>query len=133
MGEKHHMTAIGSSGDACRAPQQRLDFGLEDLQLEGLGQVVICTGGISGEGIGGIAQVREHEDWDARGSVMAAEPGRQLEAVQLRHPHVSDDEVRYFFMDELEGFDPVAGLAHGVARPLEVATDHLLDHAVVVD
>src|SRR5260370_20585633 len=64
---------------------------------------------------------------------MAAEPGRQLEAVQLGHSHVSDDKVGYFLVDELQGFDAVACLAHGVARPLQVATDHLLDDAVVID
>jgi hypothetical protein len=56
-----------------------------------------------------------------------------LDTVQLGHAHVGDDHVRDAVVDELQGFDAVAGPADLVAPPFQKAADHLLDHAIVVD
>jgi len=67
------------------------------------------------------------------GAVVGAQPGGQLDPVELGHSNVGDDKVRDAIAYVLERLDPVAGLAHHIASPLQETTNHLLDHAIVVD
>jgi len=120
---------LGVSG----AAQHGLNLGFEDRQLEGLGQVIVGARRVTDESIGRFAHLGEHEDRYAGCAVVATKAVGQLEAVQLRHSNVGDDQVWDALVDQLERLDSVARLAHVVALSLEEAADHLLDHAVVVD
>jgi len=133
MCEENDFAPVGRRSCAGRPPQQRLHLGFEDLELEGLGQVVIGTGRVPGECVWRGAQLGEHQDRNAGCAVIAPQSRGKLDAVQLWHPHISDHQVRDLVAYELKRFDPIACVAHAKAPPLQKTANHLLDHAVVVD
>jgi hypothetical protein len=64
---------------------------------------------------------------------MCLDPPTDLEAVEARHVHVEQDEVRLAGRDRLKSFNPVPRLDDLVAQPIEVPFEKLAVRIDVVD
>jgi len=91
---------------ALHAPQQRPDARQQFLRAERLDQVVVRPRVQPGDAVLDLALGGEHEDGD--GIREAAQLGADLEAVELRHHDIEQDEVGLFFEGQAQ-----AGLAVG--------------------
>src|SRR5262245_25335294 len=102
------------------------------LRAERLADVIIRPGVEPALDVGLLAARSEQDDRHLARRFVLAETSRHLEAVQLRHHHVEDGEIRLRAPSELERLCAVTCLEHGVARALEAEDDQLEDVLVVV-
>src|SRR5207302_2712633 len=75
----------------------------------------------------------EHDDRDRPRAPALLDLPQRLPAVDLRHHHVEEDQVRLRLLDRGEALVGAAGLAYRVALQLEVDADELPDAPGVVD
>jgi len=76
---------------------------------------------------------RQHDDGEARGERIGAQPATQLNAVDARHHHVEQYEVRHALADDLQGFLAVVSDEHIEALEPQVDLDEAGDVDVIVD
>src|SRR5205085_4333621 len=75
----------------------------------------------------------EHDDGNRSDSVLFLYAAQHLPAVDLRHHHVEEDQIRRVVLDRLESLLGVARLDHRVALDLQVDPHDLADLRIVVD
>ena len=110
--------------------QDPLDAQHELGRREGLGEVVVGTGGQARDAI--VDQATRRQDDDRR-PIGPADRAQNGEAIHLRQHDVQDDEDRHLERDCRERTPAVGRLHHAIARPLEIRPHEADDLHVVVD
>ena len=108
-----------------------LDAGLQLVQIEGLGQVVVGAGLQKGNLVGG-GDARRDDD-DGQRAIGAADGAHDLLAGHAGQHEIGDNDVRALLAQKQETLGAREGLAAPVAATLQMRADHLVDRGVVLD
>ena len=116
-----------------RPAKEQLDLRGEHRELHRLRDVLVGPLRVAGEDVIGLLARRQHDDRQPRGRGFGAQAPGELEAVQVRHRDIGDQEVWPLLADLAEGLIPVGGGRDDVAMLLQERLDQLADLAFVVD
>jgi hypothetical protein len=113
------------------AAHQRSDAGLQFIEVEGLGQVVVGAG-VEAEDL--VAQRAARRDDDDRcGQAFGARQAQHVQAIEPRHGEVEQHDVRHAGAPAAQGLGAVVADADPEAAPLERALQRGLHGGVVFD
>ena len=114
--------------------QQALDPGEQLRRVEWLDQIIVGAGPQTPDLLLHFPLCREHDDRHVRGAtLLAADLGRHLVAVQLGQHDVQEDQVRRLCAPQPEAFGSVRGDDDVVPLLLEGVLQQSLDIRVVID
>jgi hypothetical protein len=130
-GEVADVDGLGGGGiEGSLAAELGADAGLELLDVEGLGDVVVGAG-VEGGDLGSLL-LADGEDEDGSGGD-GADLAAELDAAHLGHGEVGDDEVGLPLAEEDEAVKTVGGGADVVALGAEDGLEGAEDLRLVVD
>src|SRR3954447_21723814 len=126
-GQRRHGAHLGVAAQCRPHPRNQLEG------VERFDDVVVGTGGESDHLVHRQALRRQHDDGQARGERIGAQPPGQLDPVDARHHHVDQREVRQLPADDFQGLLPVMCDDDVEALEPEIYLDEPGDVDVVVD
>ena len=124
-------------GAADRSPvtaaQQGLHPHLKLFEVKGFGEVVVGSRVEATHLVLGATQGGQHQDWNGRRAVIAAQALTQRQSVHLGQHQIQKDQIRGVLEGQGLALNAVFGALHIKAVVLEVATHELAHVAVVFD
>jgi len=110
-------------------PQDGMDASDEFLRIEGLREVIVGPEFKSEDAVSVLTPCREHDHRDGESLSQSAQ---HVEAVQRRQHHVQDDEIEYFFSEQVQGCLPILSDHNTERLCREVLRQHQVKLAIVV-